>query len=174
MDSDKYIEILQQSLYKIHVPNSSVDDAVTDLTNCLKKAANVAGPSKNVVFKGPKRRVSSQVLQCVRNVKDTYNWWKSVGKPTSGHLFLENKLAKKYLRSQQRMVKVSRRKSFCDSLMQNPSSEMFYKLIRRSKSKLESNSACSQVQDSKCYGPQQQRQFFAHYYEDLATPKDLH
>lgn len=57
--------------------------------------------------------------------------------------------------------------------MQNPSSEMFYKLIRRSQSKTESNSACIQVQDSKCFDPLQQRQFFAHYYEDLATPKDL-
>ena len=59
------------------------------------------------------------------------------------------------------------------TLMQNASSEMFYKLIRKYMSKTETNSACIQVQDNKCYDPQKQRQFFAQYYEDLATPKDL-
>lgn len=69
VDSDKYNDILQQSLFK--VSNNNVDETVANMTNCLKEAAQPSIPSKTFVFKGPKRRVLSQVLHSLRKVKDT-------------------------------------------------------------------------------------------------------
>ena len=130
-------------------------------------------PSKTLTFKGPKRRVSCHVLQSLKQVKETYNRWKLAAKPKTGPLHLENKLAKKSLRKQQRMEEVASRRWFYDSVMENPSSKKFYQLIRRSRSKNESNTTCIQVQDTKHFDPVQQRRCFAQYYEYLATPKDM-
>ena len=71
------------------------------------------------------------------------------------------------------MEKVARRRLFYDSLMENPSSKKFYEWIRHRRSKQESDITCIQVQDVKYFDPEQQRRCFAHYYEDLATPKDM-
>ena len=56
--------------------------------------------------------------------------------------------------------------------MANPTSEMFYKLIKKSKSKKESNTTCLVVENEKQLDPSEQRRCFAEYYEDLAVPKD--
>ena len=56
--------------------------------------------------------------------------------------------------------------------MEQPSSEMFYKLISRSKSHEESSTSCIQVNDQKHFDPNQRRTCFANYFEDLAMPKD--
>ena len=85
---------------------------------------------------------------------------------------MENKLAKKCLRSQQRIEETVSRKSFYQTLMENPISEMFYRLIRKSKSRKESNTQCHVVDNLKYYETSEQRKCFAYYYEDLAIPKD--
>ena len=48
----------------------------------------------------------------------------------------------KQFRSQQRVEELVRCKTFYQNLMENPTSEMFYKLIKKSKSKKESNTTC--------------------------------
>ena len=171
ISSDSFIEHLQRNMNNISSTN--IDEIVTDLTNCLVNAARASVPSKKLWFKGPKRRVPGHILQSLKHVKETYGRWKAAGKPDSGPLLLENKLAKKNLRQQQRMEEVSRRRSFYDSVMENPSSDKFYQLIRRSRSKNESNTPCIQVNNTKHFDPNQQRRCFAQYYEDLATPKDM-
>ena len=153
--------------------SSNVNETIEQLKSCLKTAVKASVPIKTLTLKDPKRRVSGQVLQCLKRVKSTYNEWRQAGKPKSGHLFLENKLAKRCLRSQQRREEVTRRKSFFDSLMEISSPKIFYKLIRKSKSNTESNTACIQVQDTKYFDPVQQRKCFSQYYEDLSTSKDL-
>ena len=75
------------------------------------------------------------------------------------------------MRSRQRIEEVLRRKSFYDFLMKDPSSTKFYQLIK-SRSKTESNAAYIQVDGEKYFDPEEQRQCFAGYFEDLAVPKD--
>ena len=107
IDSDSFIGHLQANLNKTAPTN--VDNAVTDFTSVLKKAAHAAVPSKILTFKGPKRRVSCHVLQSLKQVKETYNRWKFADKPKACPLHLDNKLAKKCLRKPQRMEEVARR-----------------------------------------------------------------
>ena len=56
--------------------------------------------------------------------------------------------------------------------MKNPTNEMFYRLIKKSKSKKESNTACILGNNQKHYDPGEQRKCFAEYYEVLAIPQD--
>ena len=111
-------------------------------------------------------------MTCIKKVKGTYREWAAAGKPRTGHLFVENKMAKKNLRAHQRREEQIRKKSLYDALMEKPSSEMFYKLISRSKSLKQSDTTCIQVNGQKHFDPEQQRVCFANYFEDLAMPKD--
>ena len=83
-----------------------------------------------------------------------------------------NKLAKRALRSQQRVEEAVSRKAFYTSLMENPSSSKFYQLIRKSKSSKEDSSSCIVVDGVRYTDATSQRKCFAQYYEDLAVPKD--
>lgn len=123
-------------------------------------------------LKGPKKRASRKLLECIQKVKVTYRSWASAGKPGSGQLYSENKLAKRVLRSQQRMENAISRNAFYNAVMENPSSEMFHRLIRRSRSSKEADSTCIHMDGVKHYDTDSQRKCFAKYYEDLAVPKD--
>ena len=56
--------------------------------------------------------------------------------------------------------------------MENPSSDMFYKLISRKKSHKQSNTTCIQVNGQEHFDHAQQRVCFANYFEDFAMPED--
>ena len=85
---------------------------------------------------------------------------------------MSNKLAKRALLSQQRVEEAVSRKAFYTSLMENPSSNKFYQLIRKSKSSKEDSSSCIVVDGVRYTDTTSQRKCFAQYYEDLAVPKD--
>ena len=85
---------------------------------------------------------------------------------------MANKLAKRALRSQQRVEEAVSRKAFYTSLMENPSSNKFYQLIRKSKSSKEDSSSCIVVGGVRYTDATSQRKCFAQYHEDLAVSKD--
>ena len=171
IDLDKYLSEIQSNVPTITSKVSHPESAVNSATECLIAAGQRAVPVKTVKLEGPKR-VSSEVMGCLKRVKVTYREWAAVGKPRSGHLFVENKMAKKNLRAHQRSEEHMRKKSLYDALMEKPSSEMFYKLISRSKSHKQSNTTCIQVNGEEHFGPEQQRVCFANYFEDFAMPND--
>ena len=172
IDIDTYISEIESSLPTVMSKVSDPDSAVNSVMECLIAAAQKAVPVKTVKLKGPKQRVSREVLNCMKKVKVTFREWAAAGKPRTGHLYMENKLAKKHLRANQRREEHIRKNSLYDALMEQPSSEMFYKLISRSKSHKESSTSCIQVNGQKHFDPNQQRTCFANYFEDLAMPKD--
>ena len=171
VDQEVYSKELITSLSALTV-TSNVERAVDSVINCLKHAAEKAVPVKTLKLKGPKKRVSRKLLKCIQNVKESYRNWVSAGKPGSGQLHHENKLAKRVLRSQQRMENAISRKAFYNAVMENPSINMFYRLIRRSRSSKEAESTCILMNGVKHYDADSQRKCFAKYYEDLAVPKD--
>lgn len=170
LDQDTFTEHVQTNLNIIGKGDS--DDIIKTITTCLKAAADQAVSSKILKFKGPKRPASKETLSCIKLVKETYKKWEASGKPRYGPLFLENKLAKRTLRSQQRTLEAVKRKSFYDSLMENPTNQKFYQLIKRARSKQESNATCIQENGVRHFDSGQQRRCFAQYFEDLAIPKD--
>lgn len=171
VDQEVYSNELSISLSAL-TDTSNVEHAVDTVINCLKRTAEKAVPVKTLKLKGPKKRASKKMLECIQTVKETYRKWVSAGKPGSGQLQYENKLAKRVLRSQQRMENAISRKAFYNAVMENPSTDMFYRLIRRSRSSKEAESTCILMNGVKFYDMDNQRKCFAKYYEDLAVPKD--
>ena len=86
----------------------------------------------------------------------------------------ENMQAKRNLRKQLRKEKFNDRKTFYETLMSEPSTEMFYKLLRRNKGGSGQQTSMLVVNGKEISAPEQQRKVFANYYEDLSVPKDKH
>ena len=55
--------------------------------------------------------------------------------------------------------------------MENPTNQKLYQLIKRTRSKHESNTSCIQEHGVRYFDSSQQRQCFARDFEDLAIPK---
>ena len=82
---------------------------------------------------------------------------------------LENLDGKTYLRPQQRREKLVRRKTFYDNLMENLSSDKFYKPIKTNKSAKEASSA---VLVFKLKNANTSIICFAKYFEDMPTDRN--
>ena len=95
LDAQKYNAIIADMLPMCN--NESMESMLTSLNDCLKNAAQKAVPSRIVKLKGPKKRVSPKVLECLKSVKHSYRNWVDAGKPHTGQLYIENKLAKNSL-----------------------------------------------------------------------------
>jgi CRISPR/Cas system-associated protein Cas10 (large subunit of type III CRISPR-Cas system) len=56
--------------------------------------------------------------------------------------------------------------------MENPSTEPFYRLIRRNRSYCNTITTCIKIDEQEYYIPEEQRHCFLKYFEDLSVPKD--
>ncbi|CAC5382321.1 unnamed protein product [Mytilus coruscus] len=80
---------------------------------------------------------------------------------------------KKKLRSQQRQEYVSDRRKPNEQIMDNPSTELFYKLINRNKTKSRTETSVMEIDGEFDFSTQNQSRTFANcYYEDLSIPKE--
>ncbi|CAC5395911.1 unnamed protein product [Mytilus coruscus] len=57
-------------------------------------------------------------------------------------------------------------------IMENPSTELFYKLINRNRFKPRTNTTGIDIEGELEFNPARQRKAFAKYYEDLSIPKE--
>ena len=63
--------------------------------------------------------------------------------------------------------------TFYEELMTNPTSDKFYQLIRRNRGATGNGSTCSIMYNgSEIRSPDDQRNAFVQYYEELSIPKD--
>ena len=81
-------------------------------------------------------------------------------------------MAKRELRKQLRQEKFSDRQNFYTDLMNNPSTDKFYQLIRKNSGNKGQNVECLIVNGKEMSSADEQRLAFARYYEDLSIPKD--
>lgn len=110
----------------------SVNVRLGQLTASLHKAAEAAVPSKIIKLKGPTWKASPIVRVLLTDCKEKYKHWIESGR-TDPTLRSENIQAKRNLRKQLRKEKFNDRRTFYETLMLEPSTEMFYKLLRRNK-----------------------------------------
>ena len=92
----------------------------------------------------------------LKTCKQLYSQWKAIGKIPNHIFHCQLKTEKKLLRKQQRYEHAIDRKRLYEQLMSNPSTKLFYQLIKR---------------NSECFAPDEQCGLFAQYYEDLSVPK---
>ncbi|MES9903493.1 MAG: reverse transcriptase domain-containing protein [Sedimenticola sp.] len=141
------------------------------IIDCLHKSTSAAVPSKLIMPKGPRWKISPNVKLIRSQCKLNYSAWQMAGRPANGELYINKQLSKKQLRRQVRQEKCLERKDFYNQIMSNPSSKLFYRLISRNKPK-NSATACIDYGGESHFNVKEQRGCFASYYEDLAVPKD--
>ncbi|CAC5414940.1 unnamed protein product [Mytilus coruscus] len=144
----------------------------SNVTNALLTASNKAVPTKPIKLKGPKWKASPRVIKHLKNCKQLYSKWKFEGKQPDHPFRKKLKAEKKNLRSQQRKEHAEDRLNIYQQIMNNPSTELFYKLINRNRSKPRANTTSIDIEGELEFNPTLQRKAFANYYEDLSISKE--
>ncbi|CAC5377726.1 unnamed protein product [Mytilus coruscus] len=170
-DSETYHNHISNELSQHNIESHSIEESINFLCNCLKKAATVAVPSKIIKLKGPQFKASPTTLMLLKISKEKYQLWKSHGKKNY-HLKTDKILAQRNLRKQLRKKQYLDRTQFYNKLMDNPSNDMFHKLIRRNRGSKNKDAICIMENDEHHYSTTDQTNSFSRYFEDLAVPKN--
>ncbi|CAG2209141.1 unnamed protein product [Mytilus edulis] len=152
--------------------DSKPSNSIQNITKALLTASNKAVPTKPIKLKGPKWKASPRVKKIFKNCKQLYSKWKFEGKQADHPFRKQLKAEKKNLRSQQRKEHAEDRLNLYQQIMDNPSTDLFYKLINRNRSKPRTNSTGIDIEGELEFNPAIQRKAFAKYYEDLSIPKE--
>ncbi|CAG2227484.1 unnamed protein product [Mytilus edulis] len=170
-DLPQYIESVQTEISKLQLTQNQ-SNSIQNITKALLTASNKAVPTKPIKLKGPKWKASPRVQKHLKNCKQLYSKWKSEGKQADHPFRKQLKAEKKNLRSQQRKEHAEDRLNLYQQIMDNPSTDLFYKLINRNRSKPRTNSTGIDIEGELEFNPAIQRKAFAKYYEDLSIPKE--
>ena len=172
IDKHRYTSVLEKELKKLESKDiPSVDHKLQGLIEVIHTATAKAVPSKITKLKGPTWKASPKVRNLLLNCKEKYKKWEGSGK-SDNILSKDNIMAKRELRKQLRREKFIDRRNFYWELMQNPTTEKFYQLIRRNNGNKGQCTGSLIVNGEEIFSATEQRLAFAKYYEDLSIPKD--
>ena len=167
---DRYRKILEEECEKNRALNGrNAAQQLDDLTKMLHKATELVVPYKLIKLKGPTWRASPTVKKLLVVCKQKHKLW--INGRKSDDLRKDCVIAKRALRKQLRQEKYNDRKHFYNELMQNPSTEKFYQLIRKNRDSNRQKTSSIIVDGKEIFSPEKQRKAFADYYEDLSVPK---
>ncbi|MES9903311.1 MAG: reverse transcriptase family protein [Sedimenticola sp.] len=173
---DKIDELLYQQTLQNLISESkfdvNADNVLTILTSILSEAAVKAVPRKQVKLKGPNFKLSPRVKELEQESKRAHYAWKAANCPLVDHpLSIQRKLAKYTLRKQTRKEFACAKDDLFNEIMEHPTNQHFYKLIRRSQASASVPVACLMNDGKETTDLASQRSCFAAYFEDLAVPK---
>jgi hypothetical protein len=123
-------------------------------------------------MKGPKWKASTEVLVLLKTCKDAYKEWQKIGKPTDHELTISLNIGKKKLRSKMRMEQAMDRQNLYQQIMDNPNTQLFYRLINRTRNGHQSSTNCLKINGDNIFCLDEQRKCFAKYYEVLSIPNE--
>lgn len=172
MNQPKFENELSKELESISRSSlQSVEAKIDFLNDALTKATKVSVPAKLIKLKGPSWKASPKVLQLLKQSKAKYGLWVDSGKPNN-NLRTEKIQAQRQLRRQIRQENFNDRQSFYAEIMENPSTQLFYRLINRNRNGSAKTTACIRKDGEEYYSLDGQRKCFTKYFEDLSIPKD--
>ena len=151
-----------------------VDQKLHQLNLILQQTADLVVPKRLIKLNGFKRKASPTVRHLIWISKNRHREWDAAGRPRDGHpLFIAKKDAKRALRQQQRKEVAKERQTFLENLENNPDEKTFFQLIRRNQTNIKSSIPESMTNGEKTAStPKEQRELFASYFKELATPQD--
>ncbi|VDI21746.1 Hypothetical predicted protein [Mytilus galloprovincialis] len=171
IDKESYNNAIQQDINLIE-QEKDVNIQLKVLMETLNKAGKRSVPTKLLQTKGPKWKASPEVLIILKSCREIYKKWQDIGKPKEHHLAIELRNEKKKLRSKQRAEHAIDRQTFYQQIMDNPNTQLFYRLINRGRSNSRTTTNCLKIDGEYIFCHEDQRKRFAQYYEDLSVPKE--
>ncbi|CAG2246448.1 unnamed protein product [Mytilus edulis] len=159
IDEQLYRDTISEKLTDIREDKTTSENIKT-LTSILLKASHLAVPTKMTKLKGPKWKASPKVRKHLKTCKQLYSKWKALGKPENHQSKQDLKIEKKKLRSQQRQEHATDRRKLYEQIMDNPSSELFFKLINRNKSKSKTETSGLEIDGKFDFSSQNQSRAF--------------
>ncbi|CAC5376761.1 unnamed protein product [Mytilus coruscus] len=136
------------------------------------KSREYYNSKKLLQLKGPKWKASPEVQILLRSCRDLYKQWQEVGKQKDHPMDTTLRNKKRKLRSKIRMEQAVSRQNLYQQIMDNPNSQLLYRLINRNRSNQQTSTNCLKIDEAYNFVPEEQRKSFAKYYEDLSVPKE--
>jgi LysM repeat protein len=171
LNNEKYKKEIQQKVRKIK-PEDDLDYQTETLMQILSAAENISVPRTLLRMKEPKWKASPEVLVLLKIYNDTYRERQKIGKPTDHELAISLKIGKKKLRSKMRMEQTMDRQNIYQQIMDNPNTQLFYRLINRNRNGHQSSTNCLMINGDNIFCLDEQRKCFAKYYEDISIPNE--
>ena len=144
MNSEKFQEILHSKLNSLRGRHSLTTDGKLDyISYSLNESAFKVAPCRTVKWRGPQFRASPVVKNLLKGCKETHITLKENGSPGPDSAYYgKRKEAKKQLRRQLRKENYLKTVAFYSSLMQNPDTKTFYRLIKMNQTNRSNPSTC--------------------------------
>ena len=171
MDHRKYNNIIKQDIISI-MQEEDIDKQVEQSIQTMVNAGKSTIPVKLLQMKGPKWKASPEVLTILNSCREMYRKWQSVGKSKCHQLAEDLKKEKKKLRSKLRIEQALDRQKLYQQIMDNPNTQLFYRLIKRNRNNSHVTTNCLKIGEEYVFRAEDQRKSFAQYYEDFSLPKE--
>ena len=175
MDMPKFQLSLANQLKEFQCDNIKMEMSESNLIevimNTLQQATLSSTPKKIIKLKGPKWKASPTAKILIETCHQAHKKWIDNGKP-DGILRNIKISTQRNLRRQFRQEHSQDRQNLYKAIMENPSTELFHRLIRRNRGSSNVHTSCITTDNTDIYNPNDQRRCFLKYFEDLAIPKD--
>ena len=147
----------------------TIDQKLDYLTRVMREIAEQVVPKRLIRLDGFKWKASPKVRELIGISKHKHRPWGQAGRPRDGHYFWTRKRQKRLLENSNEKKGQKKEKK----LESKPDQKTFFQLIRRNHAEVKSKIPdCIKKGEKTACTPEEQRELFAEYFEELATPKD--
>lgn len=179
IDIEKYATLTDDKLSALHqtiMPDLHTDIVVSRVNNILTECSNQCLPPKVKSRKVSKFKWNKELKPAIAKSKRAFYEWKKANqiRTESNPKFIAMKLARSHLRQTQRQLAARERHKTYREIMEADTNDkhLFYKLIKRQKETPYSTQT-NAINFSENINGEMVEEKWAHYYENLATPKNL-
>ena len=127
----------------------------------LLKSTKQNVPSRIVNLRGPRWKASPTVRSLLEHTTLTYRIWNQHGRPND-QLKKGKNNAQNQLRKQLRKEHFNDRQNLCHQIMENPSTDLFYKLTKRNRGGAKQETACICLNGQDYYDTCEQRKLLVY------------
>ena len=168
-----YRQKLEENLTACDLSSLPIEDAISEVNRCLLTAEKDAVPStRSKVIKMPKNLMYPELAKAIAESKKAHYLWKNAGRPGREHPTARaRRTASKEVRRVQRQHEAERRNQLYTDILDSHEKDQstFYRLLRRRHGHQAAEIALK-LNGELVYDGDSQRNAWADYYEELATP----
>lgn len=172
-DIPAYQHKLQDSLTSYNTAGKPIETVIQEINQIILNAESAAIPStRSKVIRRPRKLMYPALADAIAESKMAHYLWKEAGRPGSEHpATAKRKGASKQVRRTQRQHEAERRNQLYNDIIASHEKDQstFYRLLKR-RHGVQSSDIALRLDGKLVYDGDIQRDAWANFYEELATP----
>jgi len=175
-DPTLYKEIVDQNIDNIEFDLLPYDTAIRVFSMCLSSAQLMAFETRKKKCCQKKRKFPMELMEAIKSSKNAYKVWRDMGKPGDDHpTTIKKHTANKHVKYLQKHLSLNKDENLYSRIMDSykDDNKIFHTLINRQNNDNNNKIKALRIDGKISYDEEKQRNSWADYYEELATPKDI-